>query len=285
VAFIRIICDGAGHYGFGNLRRSCNLAASFKDKGYAVSVEAVSINARALLPAFASDTGEADLWLLDLPYNGDQWVHAARQEGKPIVALDFEGTVSPDLIISIFDRGAAPCASTHLVGLEYAIISRDIRRLAPAQSGFGAIVVIGGGDQKGIGEEAALKLHMRGVPVTLVDGPLAALNEDLPSEIVRLRYPPDLPGRMAASAWGVTSGGGAMMEMLCLGKPIFVVPRTPSEEGLANLLASKRALLGVGLEDLRIPSQHLCSDVSERGHALIDGNGTDRIVRAVARLL
>ena len=84
--------------------------------------------------ASPADIGEPDLVLLDLPYNGDQWVNDTRCKGKPVVALDYEGTVSPDLIISIFDRGEVPACARHLVGLDYAIIRPDIRVLRPTAS-------------------------------------------------------------------------------------------------------------------------------------------------------
>ena len=71
---VAIICDGGGAFGFGNLRRSATLGAEFKRRGYRVSVKAVSERARGLLPEFPADQGEADLWLLDVPYNGDTWV-------------------------------------------------------------------------------------------------------------------------------------------------------------------------------------------------------------------
>ncbi len=282
---IRIICDGAGKHGFGNLRRSATLSAAFKQKGYDVRLEALSGEAQRLLPASLADSGEADLWLLDLPYDGDEWVANARRQRRPVAALDYEGKLAPDLIISIFNPGGAPSGAHHLVGLEYAIIRPEISRLAPVPSGSGVIVVIGGGDQDGLGEKAALRLNALGAQVTLVDGPLATRNGVLPPEIIRLNCPSDLPARMASSAWGVTSGGGTMLEMLCLGKPIHVLPRTPREEALARLVDEKGALLGVGLDTLRLPARELRARVSARARELVDGNGIERIVAAVQTLL
>jgi spore coat polysaccharide biosynthesis predicted glycosyltransferase SpsG len=284
-AFVRIICDGANKFGFGNLRRSSTLGAAFKSRGYQVSVDALSENARRVLPASPVDVGEPDVWLLDLPYNGDRWVNEARQKGKPVVALDYEGMVSPDLTISIFHRRVAPENVRQLVGLEYVIIRSEIRTLRPAESGHGAIIIIGGGDQDGIGEDAAVKVNDLGIPVTLIEGPLAEMRKKLPPQVVRLKNPVDLPARMASSGWGVTSGGGAMFEMLFLGKPVHVVPRTLFEESLASLLAANGVLLGIGLENLRLPPANLCVEVSAKGRALIDGKGVDRIINAVEALL
>jgi spore coat polysaccharide biosynthesis predicted glycosyltransferase SpsG len=286
MALVQIICDGGGTLGFGNLRRSSTLAAQFKSRGYAVRVEAVSDDGRRLLPASPADGGKGDLWLLDLPYNADAWVEKARQEKRSVAALDYEGNNPPDLVISIFPRGTSASAKRHLVGLKYAIIHPDIARRAPAPNGKGVLIVIGGGDRCGIGETAALSLHGQGCAVTLVEGPLAETTlPNLPTDIVRLSSSSDLPLRMASCEWAVTSGGGVMLEMLCLGKPVHVLPRTPHEQALACLVFEHGAALGVGFDALRPPSDELCRKTSLKARSLVDGRGADRIIDAVVNLL
>jgi spore coat polysaccharide biosynthesis predicted glycosyltransferase SpsG len=285
-----IICDGGGAFGFGNLRRSATLGAEFKRRGYGVCVKAVSERARGLLPESPADQGEADLWLLDVPYNGDAWVAEGRRYSRPVAALDYEGNADPDLVISIFPRGTwqggGASSGRHLVGLDYAIIAPAIATLSPAPPGHGVLVVIGGGDNQGLGERAALTLNERGCVVTLIEGPLAATTmQRLPPEIVRLSSPPDLARRMASCAWSVTGAGGAMLEMLCLGKPAHVLPRNPHEEALAQLVFQSGAVLGIGLETLGLPDAAACNAVSAQARSLVDGKGAGRIVDTVAGLL
>jgi spore coat polysaccharide biosynthesis predicted glycosyltransferase SpsG len=287
---VRIICDGGGRLGFGNLRRSATLGAEFKRRGFDVRVEAVSEQGRRLLPQSPSDNGEADLWLLDIPYNGDAWVVGGREHKRPVAALDFQGDESPDLVVSLFPRGtwrgAGAGGKHHLVGLAYAIIDPAIVRISPAPIGKGVLVVIGGGDRDGLGERAALALYERGWSVTLIDGPLAASTlPNLPPEIVRSSCPPDLAIRMASSAWGVTSGGGAMLEMMCLGKPVHILPRTAHEWALAQFVYQRGAALGIGLEAITSMDGRNCQAVSSRARVLVDGQGACRIVDAVMTLL
>ena len=146
--------------------------------------------------------------------------------------------------------------------------------------------MIGGGDDRGLGERAALTLNELGCLVTLIEGPLTATAMPrLPPEIVRLSSPPDLARRMASCAWSVTSAGGAMLEMLCLGKPAHVLPRNPHEEALAQLVFQSGGLLGIGLETLGLPDAAACKAVSAQARGLVDGKGAGRIVDTVAGLL
>jgi spore coat polysaccharide biosynthesis predicted glycosyltransferase SpsG len=286
VACVRIVCDGGGSLGFGNLRRSATLASAFKSHGFKVRVDVLSDEGRRLLPPSPQDVQAADVWLLDIPYDADSLVIAARREKCPVAALDFQGGIPPDLVISIFRRGSAPVTGRQLFGLEYAIIRPEIARLAPAPAGGGVIVVIGGGDQEGVGERVALALDLQGSSVTLVDGPLAAIGPNpLPPQIQRVSSPPDLAARMASCLWGVTGGGGTMLEMMCLGKPVHVMPRTTHERALAQSIFDRGGVLGMGFETLAPPTSSQLARVSVAARKLVDGRGAQRIIEAVDTLL
>jgi spore coat polysaccharide biosynthesis predicted glycosyltransferase SpsG len=283
-----MICDGGGEYGYGNLRRSVTLAECFRSLGHSVRIDAVSGRASDLLPAArepAEEIGLADLWLLDLPYDGDAWIKKGRDAGRPVAALDFIGTQCPDLVISVFDHGHAPVGGKHLVGLQFAIIRQDVVALSPAAAGNGVVVIIGGGDETGLGETAATLVADFGNTVTLIEGPLARVTRELPQRIMRRKSPPELADLMATSEWGVTSGGGTLLEMMCLGKPAFAVPRTKFEHSLAQYIFARGAILGVGLESLHVPSAEAMGQVAEKARSLVDGRGMVRIVQAVESLL
>lgn len=283
---IRLVCDGGGPLGLGNLRRSTTLALALKACGHRVRVETASPQAQALLPAEApADVGTADLILLDIPYAAHHLVAEARSQSLPIAALDYEGDAPPDLTISLWSRGTAPVGGREAAGLEYAIIRDDVASLAPARAGSGVLIVMGGGDADGLGERAARQLAEAGQQVTLIDGPLAQPTMNLPPEVVRVRVPEDLARRMAACSWAVTSGGSCMLEMLCLGKPTHVLPRTHFERGFADLVAERGALLGLGLETLRPPVAAQAAVAAETGRRLIDGRGCSRIAALLEDLV
>jgi spore coat polysaccharide biosynthesis predicted glycosyltransferase SpsG len=285
MANVHFICDGGTHYGFGHLRRSVTLSETLRRRGVGAKVQAVSEQGRLYLPRSESDAGEADVVVVDLPYDGDAVVKQARDQGKAVVALDFIGRCAPNTMISIFDRGTAPVGARHLIGFEYAIIRDDIRNLAPAPTGEGVIVMIGGGDREGIGVQAAVALRSKGCAVTLIEGPLAKPSERSICGIERLSQPPDLAIRMANCAWGVTGAGGAMMEMMCLGKAVHVIARNSFEENLARLACSRGAAIGVGMESLAPPSLGQLEKVSNRAAQTVDGKGVERIADEIQALL
>jgi spore coat polysaccharide biosynthesis predicted glycosyltransferase SpsG len=146
--------------------------------------------------------------------------------------------------------------------------------------------MIGGGDQSGLGERAANIVHDRRCKVELIDGPLATPgSKPLPAGIARVKSPEDLAQRMASCNWAVTSGGGAMLEMLCLGKPVHVIPRTVHEELLARLVLERGGLLGIGFPTLAVPSSETHALVSARARRLVDGKGAERIVDSARQFL
>lgn len=146
-------------------------------------------------------------------------------------------------------------------------------------------MIVGGGDENGLGEDIAELIQANGNKTTLVEGPLAKKSRELSAEIKRLSSPPELARLMAGCAWGVTSGGGTMLEMMCLGKAIHVVPRTPFEVSLAQSILEQDALLGVGLSSIERPSLERRRSVATVARRLVDGQGMTRIATALKALL
>ena len=152
-------------------------------------------------------------------------------------------------------------------------------QFAPAEIGNGIVVMIGGSDLNQVGESIALRLTDEGKKVYLIQGP-GTKERTLAdfTNVTVLHDPEDLESRMAACEWAVTNGGGSMMEMMCLGKAIHVVPQTNDELLLAEIVFNKGALLGIGLDSLHIPSSDEIKRVGNRAQELVDGKGVDRII-------
>ena len=280
---VEIFTDG-GSTGLGHLRRSNTLGAYLRTVGYRVRVTARSAEGRRLLGEAPADPGTAAAWVIDLPAPDPELIGAAHNQ--PTLALDYFWGGTPTLTVSILERSetAAP-GGNRLAGLLYAIIRQDIRELAPAPGGEGVVVAIGGGDQKSVGADTALRLSEAGEKVTLIQGPLAAVRDLASSAIVCLRDPPDLAKRMAQCRWAVCNGGSTLMEFMSLGKPAWVLPQTPAEERLARHVLAQGGLLGIGSDEMRAPLEEHGARIGRKACELVDGRGVERLGDLIAQML
>lgn len=283
---IEILCDGGGAAGFGHLRRSAALGRELARRGHPVRVKALSEEGSRLLGDVPGDSGEAFLMILSLPGSHAEPMARARERGVPVLALDYAGPEEADLTLSVAELRRSAASRPRRAGLEYAMVREEIRALRGAAAGGGVVVMIGGGDQLGVGARAAEWAAGLGETVTLIEGPCRPRPYDArhPSISV-LRDPSDLPRRMAACRWAIVSGGGSMLEMMCLGKPSFALPQTPGEALLAESAARAGGVLGIGETSLRRPDSDELARVSAAASKAVDGRGLDRIAAAAEELL
>lgn len=269
--------DGGGPYGFGNVRRSAELAQTLIQRGHDVRCVPLSERAATLSPLPCStEDGAAEIIVLDVPYPGDALVEKAHSAGARVLALDYDGEAAPELVISLQNVRRVPSQSRSRCGVEYAIIREEIHTLGTShQSSQEVLIIVGGGDQDGL--TGRILARLPDLQVCIVQGP-AGSPLDLKREGLRIvTHPPDLPRLMARCAWAVTTGGTTMLEMLCLGKAIHVVPRTEAEQAFAQRFQDQGALLGLGLESLRPPTPECRLECEKRGPQLVDGKGCERI--------
>ena len=281
---IAIWFDGGGAFGFGNICRSRELGDVLALRGHAVFFSPRSGLAGKLCVATADHGVTPDLVVLDIPYNGDAALKEARSYGAKVIALDYEGSLPPDLVISLQAVRPCPESTRALFGVEYAIIRREIRFVSPREGQSDEIlVVVGGGDTGDLTRRIVERLP--DVPLCVVQGPTGAplsFEGKNPRLVVN---PPDLPELMSRCAWAVTTGGTTMIEMLFLGKAIHVVPRTGAEQVFARHFAAQGALLGLGLEALVEPGQEQIRACQRLGPQLVDGRGCERIAAEIEKLL
>ena len=233
-------------------------------------------------PEFTSTDIDPVIQVLDLPYEIQPWIDRANKKNIPTIALDYFGDARATSTISIYEHLIPPPEGQRFVGFEYALIRSEILQFAPAEIGSGIIVMIGGSDLNQVGESIALRLRDAGKYVYLIQGPVIKENYAMDLQNVTVLHDPkNLESCMASCEWAVTNGGGSMMEMMCLGKAVHVVPQTKDELLLAKIAFDKGALLGIGLDKLRVPTLKEIKQVGEQARKLVDGQGVNRVIDQV----
>jgi spore coat polysaccharide biosynthesis predicted glycosyltransferase SpsG len=285
---IEIVCDGGSRWGLGHLRRSQTLAHALSARGHDVRIRPLSDEAdaqldTALTRAERAGGGHLRVRVIDLPYEGDQQCEAAHGSGAAVVGLDYQGESDPDVSIDLHPRDSAPRARSRLVGLDFAMIRPDVVRAAQ-RTRQGVVVMLGGADVTHSSDTVAVRLQEAGEDVTVVRGP-AARPARSAGAYRTLQAPPNVADIMASAAWAVTNGGTTMLEMLCLGTAVHVLPQTADEDAFARYVLRQGGLLGVGLADLSPPTPEQRRAATERGPVLVDGRGAARVADVVEGML
>ena len=281
---VELVCDGGPQIGYGHIRRSLTLADALRRIGINSHITGISDDAKSFIPLQPRMEHLADVVVLDSPHGLDQRIKSARDRGQRVIALDWFGEIEPDIAIVIYPHSNVRARLRSFIGVEFQIIRPEIANTRRPCEGDGVVVLLGGGDLLGQGHLAANQLAQLGLRVTLIQGPLAT-NRELSDLYEVVVDPPDLPSRLAASAWLVTNGGSCMFEAMCLGKATLVLPQTPAESALANFLFERGGLLGVGMEYLKAYDEKRCSVIASRASALVDGQGANRVAKIVQDLL
>ncbi|HEY1084370.1 MAG TPA: hypothetical protein VGE29_19035 [Prosthecobacter sp.] len=277
--------DGGGPFGFGNVKRSQELGAFLASVGHEVGFHPLSERAEALMTIPVSRKSVPEVIVLDVPYAGDEVLQEARRSGAKVLALDYEGRLAPDLVVSLQSVRQLPEGCRAVSGVEYSIIREEIRSLGTQHTkSDDVLIIVGGGDVDGLSVRIAQALATGCPRLTVVQGPAGGELKGLPAHAKVVINPPDLPQRMAGCAWAVTTGGTTMLEMLCLGKAVHVVPRTVPEEQFARRFEQKGSLLSMGLENLSVPNDTRITVCEKRGPEIVDGQGCQRIASLIKTL-
>lgn len=108
-----------------------------------------------------------------------------------------------------------------------------------------------------------------------------------PAEVVILPTAPDMPERMRRADFCVTAGGSTCWELCALGVPFGVLSLAENQRGNVRHLVEN----GIAVDCLEGPlaatlaSAAARRELHRRSMALIDGQGADRVVRAMAERL
>jgi UDP-2,4-diacetamido-2,4,6-trideoxy-beta-L-altropyranose hydrolase len=312
--------EGNHQQGMGDVMGSLALAATFMRDGAQVSFvvsggEALDAIAREGHPVAIAASIEqalaalrefhADVIILNKLGNTPADVQALKQLGALVVTIDDAGAgaAAADLRINPLYHVADAITVPGFVALREEFQRAHERERATAVCVSELLVMQGGSDTYGFSPmivravaAATVRPHC-----TVVAGPAfrhrkellqAVAESDL--DVTVVENPTGLAELMTATDLAITAGGLTMFELCCVGTPSLVVCAERFEEETAGRLDAEGAVMNLGFggdlrpEALTAAVETLSGDgdrrqrMSERGRALVDGRGCDRIVETIA---
>jgi spore coat polysaccharide biosynthesis predicted glycosyltransferase SpsG len=220
------------------------------------------------------------------------------------LALDW-GTpeVLPEKTINLLDHSGRMRAAydragrggDYLEGPEYAIIRPGVLALkndAAAIAGVSRVVVTMGGADPGRRTLEGIEL-LAGSEVegTIILGPLVpeAYEQEVramrPANFLVVRNPRDFDRHLASASVVLCSGGGTLLEALCLGRPTVVFPQSDAERRHAGMYVSAGACVFADKLGLVLGDEKFRVELSEQAGKRVDGLGLERIVDEAIGLL
>lgn len=233
-----------------------------------------------------------------------------RAHDFPVLALDYQQPdLLPERVIALADLGGqmraayaqAGRAQDYHEGVAYAMMRPAIaaqRGLlsAPGQNGtLDVVVTLGGADPHGLTLEAIELLRtwrIRLEKVTLVMGPGtdAELQQKVaaaarPLFFLTVIAPPDFDQLLGRADLVICNGGGTLLEALCLGRLVAVLPQTPAETAFAQIFCEQKACVWAQEMVQIIETSHQERlEFAQRAASIIDGQGLNRIANVLADL-
>ena len=317
---VQILTTGSAALGMGHLRRSETLARRLATR-HVVKVGLLTGSASPgpaagaeLFRGLSCETGVwpcdrgADVVVLDLPVANQPAAMAKLHEvGARVCALDYFVTeLLPETAINLMDvdgqMAAAFARARRLAdfreGPSYALIRPALLDRRPAfVAGWERrpqriVITMGGADpsrQTLAAVQALCPLVHGDATVDVVLGALAPA--DLEKE-VRIaadgwrvhRAPANFDELLAASDLVLCSGGGTLLEALCLGKPAVVFPQNHAESRHAQRYLDAGACLPRArlAEAMRQP--RIASTIAARGWTMVDGRGLSRVADCISEM-
>lgn len=315
---ITILTEGSADIGFGHVRRSITLArllekharvklwllskTDVQTEDYIKHFEGLDWQ---VSPTPPETTG---VEILDLEEPAMSKVLNLSSLNNRRIALDwFDSSILPEVTINLFDHSGqmqaayaeAGRSANYIEGPQCAIIRPKLRALRPDFPIASAkvrriIITLGGADPKRRSIEALNLLRLldlKETQILLIVGPLvppayeAEIREAAWASVRVLRDPLDYDTLLADADIVICSGGGTLLESLCLGKPIVVLPQTDAEE--RHALSHKKLGACAMADSLAsvVASFELRNSLIAKAYPQVDGRGAERIAEAALTLL
>ena len=298
---LQIVADGGPQTGFGHVGRCLAIAEAFGDDAV-FSVEDES--AAGFIEAHGGRTGAASapVVLIDrrAPTDAGE-VAALHDAGRRVVLLDDSGSAREvaDLVVDPPTAASwAPTRAPRLGGFEHVLLRREVRDAAasrrPGEFAGRVLLALGGSDPAGATPVLADALAAAGIDVTAVLGP--GYRGSRPSLARVIDRPERFVGALADTDLFVASYGHSLLEAAHLGVPAIAIALNADQlEDATAFCANATAELldmttGVDAPALvALVAELLASGerrqaLADRGRALIDGRGAERVARAIRAL-
>ncbi len=327
---LTIRADGGPAIGYGHLVRSGALAEELLARDHDVTVAtATPQSAREVFPDAAAvvdlparddpapfvswiESAEPDIAYTDA-YPIDTAYQQAVRERVPLAVWqdDARHVVCADLFVNgnlyapTLDYEFVGDSPETCLGAEYVLLRDEIRSLVSDDPPWRdpperAIVMMGGSDIAGLTPTAVRAFDGTDLRVDAIVGPGCSETQhravetaaaSVATDVRVVRDPDDLPERMFAADFGVSTASSTVYELLALGTPLACVPVAVNQDPIATAI-QKRAAATVlegktECDTFRQAIENYLSDTAlrcdrrKRGRKLVDGRGVGRIADAI----
>lgn len=286
---VDLVFDEGPTVGLGHRRRMEALGVALQRHGAAVRGRAIGLTA----PASPADVVVVDSYTV----RADE----ASFGSVPVAAVDdLDRDLAVDLVVH-----PAPTDEVHVIGrarrvlrgFEYALLAppEPPSRSGPVRSSPVVLVTMGGSDRTGRGVNAASALagSLPCAQVRHAPGPWSRRSAD--PNVATVEVADDLWGELLAADVVVTAAGVTMLESIAVGRPVVAVVTAGNQNAQAAAVAragAARVLRSPATSgDIVAAVSVLLADpdgaalLGQRGRALIDGRGPDRVAEAVLELV
>ncbi len=315
---VTILTEGSATLGFGHIRRSLTLARLLTDRSSVrlwvvcdgpEESEPMREHFRGLeVGAGPEPDFESRVEILDLePEAMRRHLMRPAASAKRLCLDWFDPALLPDMTMNLIDHSGqmrtaysnSRRAESYVEGPQCAIIRPGLRALRPETPAFipevrNVVITAGGADpaRRTLDALSDLRNHAsESVKTTVIIGPLvpagyeAEIRGAAQPSMTLLRAPEDYDAILSRADVVLCSGGGTLLESMCLGKVAVVYPQTPAEENHARFHAAAGACVMRESMPEVMRDATLRNSLVAKAHRQVDGRGAERIAEAAMWLL
>lgn len=242
-----------------------------------------------------------------LQRNTVRWCH---EQNFPVLALDYQQPdLLPERVVALADLSGQMQAAfakagrdqDYREGVAYAMMRPAIAAQhdslpPPGQNGtLDVVVSLGGADPHRLTLEAidllrTWRIRLDRVTIVMGPGTETALLEKVSQEARPLFFqtvkaPPDFDRLLGESDLVLCNGGGTLLEAMCLGRLVAVLPQTAAETRFATPFCNQQACVWArDIGQIIETTNQERLEFAQRAASIVDGQGLERITAVITGL-